>query len=175
VQALADRLDKALKRFFRCGELGQKAGFPRFKGANRRHSIRLRQYGPGRDVYLDPDTGRLRVPKKLGSFLEVKRPRALEGAPQTAHRSCSEEAPALVEERNRAGTKTLRRGTSVVVVLFQDMNLVDQLKLRPTREQARILEDTLGRANAACDHISKVAWERRIFGKYALQDFVTGT
>src|SRR5215213_9143923 len=37
VQALADRLDKALKRFFRCGELGQKAGFPafpRFKGAN---------------------------------------------------------------------------------------------------------------------------------------------
>jgi putative transposase len=57
----------------------------------------------------------------------------------------------------------------VVVVLFQDMNLVDQLKLRPTREQARILEDTLGCANAACDHISKVAWERRIFGEYVLQ------
>ncbi len=85
VQALADRLDKALKRFLRLRKLGQKAGFPRFKGANRWHSIRLRQYGPGRDAYLDPDTGRLRVPKKLGSRLKVKLHRPLEGTPKTAH------------------------------------------------------------------------------------------
>jgi putative transposase len=85
VQTLADRLDRALKRFFRRRELGQKVGFPRFKGANRWHSIRLRQYGPGRDVYLDPDTGRLRVPKKLGSRLKVKQHRPLEGTPKTAH------------------------------------------------------------------------------------------
>lgn len=85
VQTLADRLDKALKRFFRRGELGRKAGFPRFKSPNRWHSIQLRQYGRGRDAYLDPDTGRLRVPKKLGGRLRVKQHRLLEGTPKTAH------------------------------------------------------------------------------------------
>jgi putative transposase len=90
VQTLADRLDKALKRFFHRRELGQKVGFPRFKGANRWHSIQLRQYGPGRDVYLDPSgaTKRLRVPKKLGGAsrsLKVKQHRPLEGTPKTAH------------------------------------------------------------------------------------------
>jgi putative transposase len=49
------------------------------------------------------------------------------------------------------------------------MKLVAQLKLCPTKEQARILKDTLERANAACDRISEVAWEQRTFGKYALQ------
>jgi hypothetical protein len=49
------------------------------------------------------------------------------------------------------------------------MKLVAQLKLCPTKAQARILKDTLERANAACDHISEVAWEQRTFGKYALQ------
>ncbi len=85
VQTLADRLGKALKRFFHRKELGQKVGFPRFKTANRWHSIQLRQYGSGRDVFLDPDTGRLRVPKKLGSRLKVKQHRPLEGTPKTAH------------------------------------------------------------------------------------------
>src|ERR671916_3422175 len=85
VQALADRLDKALNRFFRHRELGPKVGFPRFKSTNRWHSIRLRQYGPGRDVYLDPDTNRLRVPKKLGSRLKIKQHRPLEGTPKTVH------------------------------------------------------------------------------------------
>lgn len=68
-----------------------------------------------------------------------------------------------------AGPKILRRGTSVGAVLFQCMKLVAQLKLCPTREQARVLKDTLERANAACNRVSEVAWERRIFGKYALQ------
>jgi putative transposase len=85
VQTLADRLDKALKRFFHRKELGQKVGFPRFKSPKRWHSIHLRQYGSGRDVYLDPDTGRLRVPKKLGGRLKVKQHRPLEGTPKTAH------------------------------------------------------------------------------------------
>lgn len=85
VQTLADRLDKALKRFFRRRKLGQRAGFPRFKGPNRWHSIQLRQYGPGRDVYLDPDTGKLRVPKKLGSRIKVKQHRPLIGTPKTAY------------------------------------------------------------------------------------------
>ena len=85
VQTLADRLDKALKRFFHRKELGQKVGFPRFKSPKRWHSIHLRQYGSGRDVYLDPDTGRLRVPKKLGGRFKVKQHRPLEGTPKTAH------------------------------------------------------------------------------------------
>lgn len=83
VQTLADRLDKALKRFFHRKELGQKVGFPRFKGANRWHSIQLRQYG--RDVFLDPGAKRLKVPKKLGSLIKVKQHRHLEGTPKTAH------------------------------------------------------------------------------------------
>jgi putative transposase len=49
------------------------------------------------------------------------------------------------------------------------MKLVAQLKLRPTKEQARILKDTIACANAACNRISEVAWERRTFGKHALQ------
>src|SRR5215208_1124986 len=85
VQTLADRLDKALKRFFRRKELGRRVGFPRFKSANRWHSIQLRQYGRGRDVFLDSETKRLHVPSKLGARLKVKQHRPLEGTPKTAH------------------------------------------------------------------------------------------
>jgi transposase len=53
VQTLADRLRKALKRFFGRKEIGRRVGFPRFKSANRWHSIQLRQYGRGREVSLD--------------------------------------------------------------------------------------------------------------------------
>ncbi len=49
------------------------------------------------------------------------------------------------------------------------MKLVAQLKLCPTKEQSRVLKDTLARANAACNRISETAWEQRTFGKYALQ------
>src|SRR5688572_24646020 len=70
VQTLSDRLAKVLGRFSDRRKLGRKVGFPRFKGANRWHSIQLRQYGRGRDVYLDPDSGRLRVPKKLGTSIK---------------------------------------------------------------------------------------------------------
>jgi putative transposase len=85
VQTLADRLHNALKRFFDRKELGYKVGFPRFKSANCWHSIQLRQYGRGRDVFLNSETRRLHASSKLGSRLKVKQHRPLEGTPKTAH------------------------------------------------------------------------------------------
>jgi putative transposase len=82
VQTLADRLHKALKRFLRRKEFGRKVGFPRFKNANRWHSIQLRQYGRGRDVFLNSETKRLHVPSKLGRRLKVKQHRPLQGTPR---------------------------------------------------------------------------------------------
>jgi putative transposase len=82
VQPLADRLDKALRRFIARRDTGHTVGFPRFKGANRWHSIRLRQYGKGHDVYLTAN--RLKVPKKLGKSIKIKQHRPLEGSPKTA-------------------------------------------------------------------------------------------
>jgi putative transposase len=49
------------------------------------------------------------------------------------------------------------------------VKLTIQLKLLPTSDQADALTRTLVTANAACDYISQVAWERRTFGKFALQ------
>jgi putative transposase len=83
VQTLADRLDKALRRYIARKKSGKRAGFPRFKSANRWHSIHLRQYGKGRDVRLE--NGRLRVPGKLGKSIKIKQHRPLEGTPKTAH------------------------------------------------------------------------------------------
>jgi putative transposase len=84
VQALADRLTKALKRFLAAKELGiPDVGFPRFKKPNRWHSIQLRQYG--KDVYLHEDKKHLVVPKKLGHFLKIKLHRTIEGTPKTVH------------------------------------------------------------------------------------------
>jgi putative transposase len=65
--------------------------------------------------------------------------------------------------------KIVHRETSVVEVYFQNMKLVAQLKLCPTKEQARFLKETLELANAACNRISEVAWKQKTFGKYALQ------
>jgi putative transposase len=83
IQTLADRLDKALRRYIARKKSGKKAGFPRFKFANRWHSIHLRQYGKGRDVRLE--NGRLYVPGKLGKRIKIKQHRPLEGTPKTAH------------------------------------------------------------------------------------------
>jgi putative transposase len=88
VQTLADRLDKALRRCIARKELGQKVGFPRFKSANRWHSIHLRQYGKSRDVWLDDRAGRgprLRVPGKLGKTIKIRQHRPLEGVPKTVY------------------------------------------------------------------------------------------
>lgn len=48
------------------------------------------------------------------------------------------------------------------------MKLTAVVKLHPTPEQADALRDTVKRANAACDHISGVAWNAQTFGQYKL-------
>jgi putative transposase len=85
VQTLADRLSKALTRYLQMRDLGVPCGFPRFKAANRWHSIHLRQYAESRDVWLDADEKHLHVPAKLGKRLKIKLHRPLEGTPVTAH------------------------------------------------------------------------------------------
>lgn len=49
------------------------------------------------------------------------------------------------------------------------MQLTAQLKLQPTPEQSDALLCTLKAANAACNYISKLAWESKTFNKFALQ------
>jgi putative transposase len=85
VQTLADRLSKALKRYLQLKDLGVPCGFPRFKIANRWHSIQLRQYATSRDVWLDADGKHLHVPAELGRLLKIKLHRPLDGTPVTAH------------------------------------------------------------------------------------------
>jgi IS605 OrfB family transposase len=48
------------------------------------------------------------------------------------------------------------------------MKLVVSLKLKPTKEQAISLRDTLAVANRACDWIARRAWEAQIFKQYHL-------
>ena len=85
VQTLADRLDKALRRYLAFKVLGKPCGFPRFKSANRWHSIDLRQYGIGRDVYLEADNKHLHVPGKIGKSIKIKLHRPFQGVAKTAH------------------------------------------------------------------------------------------
>ena len=54
------------------------------------------------------------------------------------------------------------------------MKLIAQLKLLPTAEQADALRATLEKANAACDDVSRVAWESGAFREYALRKLVYG-
>jgi putative transposase len=81
VQMLADRLDKALKRYLRGKKDGLNVGFPRFKTPNRWHSIPLRQHLV--DFELE---GRLvRTPALTGGRIKIKRHRPMQGTPQTCH------------------------------------------------------------------------------------------
>lgn len=81
VQTLADRLCKALRVFLKHRNEGW--GFPRFKSANRWHSIHLRQWGKSNDAWID---GRhLRVPGKLGTAIKIKRHREIKGTPKTCY------------------------------------------------------------------------------------------
>lgn len=52
------------------------------------------------------------------------------------------------------------------------MKLTVVVKLQPTPERADALRETLERANAACNRISRRAWETRTFGQYALHKLV---
>jgi len=47
--------------------------------------------------------------------------------------------------------------------------LTATVKLQPSHEQSSLLRETLKRANAACNHISDVAWNTAAFGQYKLQ------
>lgn len=48
------------------------------------------------------------------------------------------------------------------------MKLIARIKLQPTKEQHALLLQTLEAANAACNHVSEVAWQERVFGQFAL-------
>jgi len=81
VQCLSDRLTKALQNFLKYKD--DDWGFPRFKSGNQWHSIHLRQFAKGKDVWLE---GRhLRVPGKLGTAIKIKRHREIEGTPKTCY------------------------------------------------------------------------------------------
>jgi putative transposase len=81
VQCLSDRLTKALQNFLKYKDDGW--GFPRFRSGNQWHSIQLRQFAKGKDVWLD---GRvLRVPAKLGTTIKIKRHREMDGTPKTCY------------------------------------------------------------------------------------------
>jgi putative transposase len=81
VQCLSDRLHKALKTSLKHKDDGW--GFPRYKSGKQWHSIHLRQFAKGKDVWLD---GRmLRVPGNLGTAIKIKRHREIEGTPKTCY------------------------------------------------------------------------------------------
>ena len=49
------------------------------------------------------------------------------------------------------------------------MKITTQLKPLPTPDQADALRRTLEAANAACDYISRIAWDTKTFGKFDVQ------
>jgi hypothetical protein len=49
------------------------------------------------------------------------------------------------------------------------MQLTAKVKLQPSEAQYASLSETLVRANAACDYLSDIAWDRQVFGKFDLQ------
>lgn len=48
------------------------------------------------------------------------------------------------------------------------MKLIARVKLQPSPEQYSLLLQTLEAANAACNQVSEVGWEARVFGQFAL-------
>ena len=52
------------------------------------------------------------------------------------------------------------------------MNLSVQLQLKPDSSQAKVLQQTLQRANEAANFVSSVAWEHNIFGQFHLHKLV---
>jgi putative transposase len=81
VQCLSDRLTKSLANFLKYKDDGW--GFPRFRSGNQWHSIHLRQFAKGKDVWLDERV--LRVPGKLGTAIKIKRHREINGTPKTCY------------------------------------------------------------------------------------------
>lgn len=52
------------------------------------------------------------------------------------------------------------------------MKLTAMVKLQPTPEQHQALLETLETANAACDHISQMAWANRVFSQFKIHRLV---
>jgi putative transposase len=48
------------------------------------------------------------------------------------------------------------------------VKLIAQVKLIPTKEQAKLLKQTIASANACCDAISELAFHSQTFGQYAI-------
>jgi len=48
------------------------------------------------------------------------------------------------------------------------MKLTAKVKLKPTTEQHALLLKTLEQANAACNEISSIAWDAKVFGQFAI-------
>src|SRR5437868_6980637 len=48
------------------------------------------------------------------------------------------------------------------------VKLIAQVKLNPTKAQAKLLKQTLEQANATCDAISTLAFHSQTFGQYAI-------
>jgi putative transposase len=77
LQDVLARLDRTYQAFFRRAQRGEKAGFPRFKGRNRYHSLTFKEYGNGARL----DNGSL-VLGKIGR-ISVHWSRPIEGTPKT--------------------------------------------------------------------------------------------
>jgi len=54
------------------------------------------------------------------------------------------------------------------------MKLTVNLKLQPNTDQANLLRQTMGRANAAANHAGEVAWATHTFQQFRLQKLVYG-
>jgi putative transposase len=78
LQDVLARLDKTYQAFFRRLARGEKAGFPRFQGANRYHSFTYKEYGNGARL----DNGYLAL-SKIGR-IAVRWSRPIEGTIKTA-------------------------------------------------------------------------------------------
>src|SRR5215213_6089819 len=48
------------------------------------------------------------------------------------------------------------------------VKLIAQVKLNPTKQQAKLLKQTIEQANATCDAISELAFNSQTFGQYAI-------
>jgi IS605 OrfB family transposase len=52
------------------------------------------------------------------------------------------------------------------------VKLTAKIKLTPTPEQRKLLKQTLETANAACNYISEIAWEKQVFKQFPLHRLV---
>ena len=77
LQDVLARLDKTYQAFFRRVQRGEKAGFPRYQGRNRYHSLTYKEFGNGAIL----DNGLL-VLSKIGR-IAIRWSRPIEGTPKT--------------------------------------------------------------------------------------------